>query len=508
MSFSVTTEPREDRQLAVTIQVDQERVERELRKAANKVSGQYRVPGFRKGKAPYNIIVQQYGLANLYNEFVEDLGQELFQQAIVQEKIEPYAQSSLEDIQLEPLTYRLLVPLDPEVKLGDYRALRVEQPSATVDDDLVASRLEQYREQYASWQEVDRPSEWGDMLTIDVRSVIAPAEEGGAETVVLEETDWDVTPDQENPMEPPGFDEKLIGLGKGESAEFVLGWPAEGQSMYAGKEATFSVTVKKVEAYAKPELDDELAKLAGPTFETLEDLKTSIRTGAEEGEKNRLENEYVTSVLDAVVELSTLNYPPVVIEDQINSMLQDTEQRLRQIGIDSFETFLRQTNQNMEEYRERLRPEATKIARRNLVLSEIVKQENLQVSDAEIEEQIKAMVGGPAAEDGEDGAEVADNVKALADMLRQGAGRTMIVSQILTNKAIQRLLSIARGEPQVEEAPAAESSAGDTSAGETPAAETSAGEAGGEAAVPEQTPAEGGKTEVAPTGAESERVEE
>ena len=100
MSLTVTTEPRDDRQLAVTILVDQERVDRELRKAANKVASQYRIPGFRKGKAPYNIIVQQFGLANLYQEFVEDLGQEVFQQAIEQEHIEPYAQSSLEDDQV------------------------------------------------------------------------------------------------------------------------------------------------------------------------------------------------------------------------------------------------------------------------------------------------------------------------------------------------------------------------------------------------------------------------
>jgi trigger factor len=450
MSLTVTTEPRDDRQLAVIIQVDQERVERELRKAASKVASQYRIPGFRQGKAPYNIIVQQFGLANLYQEFVEDLGQEVFQQAIEQEHIEPYAQSSLEDIKLDPLTYTLLVPLDPEVNLGDYHSLRLDEPKAELDEAEVQKQLEQYREQYAAWQSVDRSSQWGDMLTIDVRSVIAPVEEGGKEIVVLDENDWEVTPDQENPMEPPGFDEALIGLGKGETKEFVLGWPAEGQSIYAGKEATFTVTVKDVQAYEGPELNDDLAKLVGPDFETLEDLRTSIRSSMEASQKNRLENDYITSVLDAVVEMSTLNYPPVVIEDQISSMLQDTEQRLRQIGIDSFETFLRQTNQNMDDYRERLRPEATKIARRNLVLSEIVKTENLTATDEDIEEQIKAMIGGGGEE--EDG-EMAESAKALADMLRQGAGRTMIVSQILTRKAIDKLASIARGEPQ-DEAPA------------------------------------------------------
>jgi trigger factor len=492
MSFSVTTEPRDDRQLAVTIEVDKERVERELRKAANKVAGQYRVPGFRKGKAPYHIIVQQFGLANLYQEFVEDLGQELFQEAIVQEKIEPYAQSSLEDIQLEPLTYRLLVPLDPEVNLGDYRSLRLDEPSAGIDEAQIEARLQQYRDQYASWQNVERPSQYGDMMTIDVRSVIAPAEEGGEETVVLDETDWDVTPDQENPMEPPGFDEALIGLTKGETKQFTLSWPAEGQSIYAGKAATFTVTVKDLQAYEAPELNDDLAKLVGPDFETLEDLRNNIRTTLEAGEKNRVENEYITNVLDAVVEMSTLNYPPVVIEDQINSMLQDTEQRLRQIGIDSFETFLRQTNQNMEEYRERLRPEATKIARRNLVLSEIVKTENLQATDAELDQQVNEMLGLTGEEAGEE----ADNAKALKDMLRQGAGRTMLVSQILTRKAVDKLTSIARGEPQ-DEPPAAASEAAAPTAEASDAGEeqaTAAADASAAAETPANAEAAAGDT--------------
>ena len=162
MSFTVTTEPREDRLLAVKIEVSQDRVDRELRKAAAKVAGQYRIPGFRRGKAPYHIVVQQFGLANLYNEFVEDLGQDLFRQAIEQEKIEPYAQSSLENIEMDPLRYTLVVPLDPEVKLGDYHSLRLEEVKPTVDAAEVERRLEAYREQYSSWQDVDRPSAYGD----------------------------------------------------------------------------------------------------------------------------------------------------------------------------------------------------------------------------------------------------------------------------------------------------------------------------------------------------------
>jgi trigger factor len=445
MSFTVTTEPRENRQLAVTIEVSKDQVERELRKAAAKVAGDYRIPGFRKGKAPYHIVVQQFGLANLYSEFVEDLGQKLFAEALEQEGIAPYAQSSLEDVALEPLTYKLVVPLEPEVILGDYKSLRLEEIKPAVDEAEVERRLEGHRDQYAGWQDVDRPSDYGDMMTIDVKSVIVPAEGDAeaAETVVLDEADWDVTPDQENPMEPPGFDAELIGMRADEEKEFLLGWPADSQSIYAGKTARFVVKVKVVQAYEKPELTDDFAKMVGPDFETIEDLKRNIREGLEAGETSRLQNEFVGQALDAVVDMSTLNYPPVVIEDQIDGMLQDTEQRLRQLGIDSLDTFLRQTNQNVEAYRERLRPEATKVARRNLVLSELVKAENLTVSDEEIEERIQEMIG---ANSGEANEEMAESMKAVADMLRQGAGRNMIVSQLLTDKAITRLLAMVRGE--------------------------------------------------------------
>ena len=439
MSFTVTTEPRENRQLAVTIEVGQERVEKELRKAAAKVANQYKVPGFRKGKAPYHIIVQQFGLANLYGEFIDDLGQVLFREAVEQEKIEPYAQSSLEDIQLEPLTYKLIVPLEPEIKLADYRAMRVEADETEIDESQVEQRLEQYREEFAGWQDVERPTDFGDLLTVDVKSVIL-GDEGAEETVVLDETDWDITLDEENPMEPAGFDRELLGMKAGESKEFVLGWPADSQSIYAGKQATFNVTVKSVQAYEKPELNDDFAKLVGPDYETIEDLKKSIRESIEEGERGRAESQYIDKVLDALVEASEIDFPPIVIEDQIDGMMQDMDQRLRQIGIDGMSAFLRQTNQDEEEYREQMRPDATKIALRNLVMSEVVKQESFEIDDAEIEERIKQMVG--VDEDGN----INESGAALADLLRQGAGRNMILSQLLTEKAVNLLQAAARGE--------------------------------------------------------------
>ncbi len=209
MSLKVTTEPRENRQVALTVEVDQARVDQELRKAARKAASNYKIPGFRPGKAPYSIVVQQVGLPNLYREFVDDLAEEVYKGAIEQAGVQPYAQAALEDIQLQPLTYTLIVPLEPEVKLGEYRTLRVEEEAPVIDEAQVEARLEANREQHAGWTAVTRPSAYGDMLTIDVKGVVIPAgdpendPESGAENaeeiVVMEETDWDVTPDQENP---------------------------------------------------------------------------------------------------------------------------------------------------------------------------------------------------------------------------------------------------------------------------------------------------------------------
>lgn len=476
MAFTVTTEARENRQLAVTIEVSKDQVDKELRKAAAKVASQYRIPGFRKGKAPYHIVVQQFGLSNLYSEFVDELGQTLFREAIAQEKIEPYAQSLLEDIQLEPLTYRLLVPLEPEVKLGDYRALRVEEDSVEIDEAEVERRLAHYQDEYAGWREVDRPSQFGDLLSANVRSVIV---EGDEETVVLDEEDWDITLDEENPMEPAGFDRQLLGMRAGEEKTFTLGWPADSQSIYAGKEAQFYVKINSVQGYEKPPLDDSLAQLVGPDFNTIDDLRESIRESLRADSENNARNRYVGKVLDALVEISELDYPPAVIEDQIDAMMQDLDRRLRQVGLDGVPAFLRQIHQTEEQYREQLRPEATKIAERNLVLSEVIKQEGIEASDDDIEERIKQIVGV------DENGEISESAAELADVLRSSGGRAMIVSQVLTEKAISFLQALARGEepPVFTRQPAETTPAGEAEA--SPAAD-----AAGKAEAPPAADAE------------------
>ncbi len=459
MALTITSELRENRQLALTVEVPKERVDKELQKAAKKVSAKYGVPGFRKGKAPFSMVVRAFGLSNLYGEFVDDLGQEMYKAAIEQEKIEPYAMAQLEDIQMEPsLAYKLVIPLEPVIELGDYRNLRVEQDAAVVDEEQINSRLEQYREQYAAWNDVTRPAQYGDSLTVDIKSSIADGD-----ITVLDETDWEVTLDEETPMEPKGLDEQLLGMATGDSKEFDITYPEDSQSIHAGKTAHFNVTIKNVKAYEKPELNDALAQLVGPDFNTLDELKENIRTSLADAEKSRLEGEYIDKALDAVLDISTLDYPPVVVEDQIDGMMQDLEGRLRQFGIQDINWYFQQVGQTPEQYRESIRETATKVARRNLVLSEILEKEKLVVSEDAIEERIVAMTTT-------ENEEMKGQAEMMANSLRNGAARQILVSQLLREQGLARLMAIVRGEevpePGSEVASTGEATEGEATEGE------------------------------------------
>ncbi len=447
MSLNIRTEELDNRRISLILEVDQDRVETELRKAARKVSGQYRIPGFRRGKAPYDVVVQYVGKPSLYQEFLDELGNELYPQAIEQAEVVPYAMASLDIDSLEPLVYKFEVPLEPIVDLGDYRALRVEEEPVEVTDEEVTERIDAIREQMAGWTEVDRPSQFGDMLTIDVRSVLQSDEgdDSEEETVVLDETDWDVTLDEENPMEPEGLDEYLINMSPGEKKEFSLHWPDDSQSIYAGKTADFKVVVHKIQANLEPELNDEFAKKVDEEYETVEDLTASIREDIEKEKEQEAKNAYMESVLDALVEQSDMEYPPVVVEDQIDSMVNEFNRQLQMYGLEGVESYLTQTGMTMEDYRDTLREQAEIAAVRNLAISELYQKEGITATDEEVEERIEAMYGS-MGEDDEADEEQKRMAEMIAENLRSGPSRPILESQIIQEKALERLAAIARGE--------------------------------------------------------------
>ena len=495
MTLTVTTEPLDSRQLSMTIEVADERIDQEMRKAARKLAQQVRIPGFRKGRAPFHILLQFVGREAIISEFVDELGQEVYKEALDQEGLEPFFMGSLDNVDTEQaVRFHLTIPLPPEVKLGDYRDLRVETVEAEADEEQIQERVQAILEQNADYVEADRPSQYGDLMTIDVRGAVLDDEGKETDTVVFNEEDWDVTPDQENPMEPAGLDEALVGLSPGDEKSFEIAWPEDSPSMYAGNNVRFAVKVHKTRSFETPaEVTDEIAQNFGPDFETAADLLDDTRENVLQEAKQQAEAEHVQRVLQELVEMSDVVYPPVAVDLEIDRLVRNFDMRIRQIGLQGMEQYLEMSNQTIEAYRESLREDAEKSLQIELALVEFAQCEKLKVSDEEFEEHI-GDVAGPLPEDADE-----ETVKAQIDMLemmRADHSRPLIDSEILKDRSIKMLLAIARGE-EVPEPVAEEDEAADA---EQPDAEDS-----GQATQPTES---GPVEEGAAAEAESDEVAE
>ncbi len=487
MTLTVTTEPMDSRQLAMTIEVAEERIDREMRKAARKIAQQVRIPGFRKGRVPFHILLQFVGREAIVNEFVDELGQEVYKEAIEQEGLEPYFMGTLDNVDMEQeVRFHLTIPLPPEVSLGDYRGLRVEEEEVEADEEQIQERVQAILEQNADYVEADRPSQYGDLMTIDLKGVALDDNGDETDTVVFDEEDWDVTPDQENPMEPAGLDEELVGLSPGEEKSFEIAWPEDSPSMYAGSTVLFSVKVHKTQAFETPaELTDEIAQNFGPDFETAADLLDDLRENALQEAAQQAEAEHTQKVLQELVDISDLAYPPIAVDLEIDRLVRNFDMRIRQMGLQGMEQYLEMSGQTIEDYRESLREDAEKSLQIELALVELSSCEKLSVS----EEEFEAHIGDVAAPLPEDADEEA--VKARDDMLemmRAEHSRPLIESEILREKSVNLLMAIARGEdipePEAGESDSQEDEQSDAEA--SAQTETAAeSEPGDEAAAPE-----------------------
>ncbi|MCD6291376.1 MAG: trigger factor [Anaerolineae bacterium] len=431
--MKISTEQLDNRQVVLTIEVEPERVERFLRQGARRLANRIRIPGFRKGKAPYQIIVNMVGKNAIYQEVLDDLIQEAYREALSQTQIEPIAQAELDDIQIEPLVIRMRVPLAPEVKPGDYRSIRVEQEEIEVTDEEVEEVLNDLRESRSRWVEVDRPAQYGDLLTVDIKGT-------ADEETVIDQTDWEFVPAEDAEAEiVPGFDAAFIGMEPGETREFTLTYPADSNSRWAGKDVHFVATLKKIQARETIELNDEFAASIGD-FQTLDELRESIRSELRSEREREAQAKHVEQVLDALVENAELvKYPPILLEQEIDRLIQDQESRLQASGL-SMDEYLKLTQTTPEQYHESIRPQAEQRLVRNLLLDAVADAEEITVTPEEVEAEIVRMLQSMAG----------DTREQMGALLRTPAGRQIVAQDLRTQKTIERLLAIARGE--VEEA--------------------------------------------------------
>jgi trigger factor len=442
--LNIQREELPDRQVKMTVEIPAERVESAKRTAARRLAERTRIPGFRPGKAPYDMIVRKVGDEAVFEEAMEIVGQEAYREALEEVAIDPYAPGSLDEVvSREPLVLRYTVPLSPEVDLGAYRELRLPHEKSEVEDQAVDELMEELRNRQAVIEPAARAAELGDLLVLDARGYVEEgetrtelADEHGISLLLQEETNWPF----------PGIAAHLTGLSAGEDKQVAYRFPDDyNTESLRGQTAHFSFHVNEVKSRALPEWSDDVARGLGG-FADLEDLRAKVRKSLQDQADHRAESEYASQVVERVVEGATLNYPPVLVQEETDGMLHDLDRRLQSQKL-SLPDYLRIEKKSLEDVRKDLEPSARQRVQRALVLGKVVDLEALDAAPEEIEAQFDAMAGALGAGP--------DDIRRALD---NPAGRRRITLDLLTNKAIARLVAIARGEApeEVPLAPAAE----------------------------------------------------
>jgi len=427
----ITTESLENRQLLLTVEVDEEQAQQAMRRAARQIAKQINIPGFRKGKAPYSLILQRYGEDTIRREAAESLAEEAYREALEQENIESYAPGVLEEVTLSPISFKFTIPLHPTVDLGDYRSYRLKPRKARIYKKEVQQALEQLREQNAILELVERPAELGDGVVIDLLGQTAEGVQ------FLKGEDVHLLLDAESTSPAPGFAEAIVGMEAGEERTFTLILPDDyPQEELRGQEGEFSVKMKEVYDSVLPELDDDLARTVG-NFDSLRELEQHIKEQLRQAAQQQVDEEYTAQVLQDLLEQAQVEYPPVMLEQELDELVKEFELAIRRQAHLPLEDYLRIQGKDMDELRRELEPQAAARLKRALVLGEVIVQEGLDVDEEEINAQIEEI-----------SASWGDQADRVRISLHSEENRQTLRSRLLANKAIQRLVAIAKGEVQ------------------------------------------------------------
>jgi trigger factor len=409
------------------VEIEPAEIDASLEHAYHHVVKEVAVPGFRKGKTPRAVLEQYVGKEALRKEAVEELVPELCMKIIDEQKLEVVAQPQVEVLQQDPLVFKAIFSLRPEVELGDYRSIRIERPTVEVGDSEVDEFMQKLRERHGEWTPASRPAGFEDMVIIDVTQ----AEKGG-ETKSHEGQQVLLMKDSMLPL--PGFSEHVVGLAAGEEKEFTISFAQDYRlKELAGKEFLFKVKVNEVKEKHLPELDDEFAKSLGEGMDTIDALRKYAADGLKRAAEDRASKEYEDKVLESVVgSAAKLEYPPVLVEDEINRLLRDRDMALRDRG--GLRSYLKVFKKTEEELREELRPRAVEQVRRELVLGKIAEDEKIAVAPPEVDAEIENMMKGAG-----------DNAERLQELFGSPQAHQIMENRMIARKAVQRLVNIAMG---------------------------------------------------------------
>lgn len=385
--MSVQVENLEKSMAKLTIEVSAEELEKAIQEAYLKEKGKISLPGFRKGKVPRKMIEKMYGAGIFYEEAANTLIQENYPSAADESGVDIVSRPTIDIVQIEsgkPFIFTAEVAVRPEVKLGKYLGVQVTKIDTSVSDEEVAEALEKERNNNARTVTVtDRPAANGDTAVIDFEGFVdGVAFEGGK--------------GENHPLELGShsfidtFEDQLVGKNAGDEVEVNVTFPEQYQAAeLAGKPAMFKVKIHEIKTKELPELDDEFAQDVSE-FDTLAEYKEDVRKRLAEQKENEAKRTKEDEAIQKIIDKSEMELPEAMIETQCENMVNDFAQRIAQSGL-SMEQYMQFSGLTIEKLKGQVRPEAVTRIKSSLVLEQIAKEENIEVTDADIDAEVEKM---------------------------------------------------------------------------------------------------------------------
>lgn len=437
--------PRDDNQVKLIAEFDQETLEKYSHRAAREIAKQSKIPGFRPGKAPYSVIQQKYGDEFIQQQAIELLIDDQYAEVIKEANIEPAGAGSLEEIiSVNPPKFSFIVPLPPVVELCNYRDIRQEYITEETTDEDVEKYIKNLQLSYASSEPVERAVENGDLVygLIDGK-ILNPAE--GEEVDILKESpsQWIVGGTEFQPDNWPfeGFSNELVGLSEGGEKTFTYTYAEDSEfEKLAGKEIEFTVKIQSVKQLVPPQLDDDFAKQVG-NYETVDQMKEGIKSQLAASKTQEYENKYYSDLIDEkIVKESTIKYPPNMLEDEIKNTLEGFKSDLAQQQMD-IETYLKMRSKDEATFiEEEIKPAAEKRLVRSLVLEEIARVEKLELPKGELENAVTQTMMQLQSMPGFEQYKSAEKLRSLTNAVAMDEANRLFNQHLL-----ERLKAIATG---------------------------------------------------------------
>ncbi len=427
--MNVTVE-RVGNDATLKITLPAEEVNKGFKKAVAKIAGQVNIPGFRKGKAPRNIIEMHYGKEAVKQEAFELVANQCYTEALEQEKLIPVSDPKVEDSVFEEnkdMELTIKVTLKPEVKLGDYKELHVEKEAVEVTDEAVEEQVQGLRSRHAKMVEAEEGAviEKGDFAIIDFAGTVdgEPFSGGEGKGYPLEVGSNSFI---------PGFEDQLVGLKKGDSTDVDVTFPEEYfVKELAGKQAIFKVNVQDVKRKELPELTDEYVA-ANSDCKTVEELRASYKERMQKAAENNAQIAYEKALIDLAVANAEFEVPKIMIEDRVTQMIDEMRMSLEARKL-TLEQYMQYSGIDMKQLRERQHDAAVENVKTDLVLDAIAKAENIQVSMEDVDSELSAIASQHGA--------TLEDVKKI---IKSNGTMGLLLANILRRKAAHVIIDSAK----------------------------------------------------------------